>query len=188
MTGATNQTGTRKSGFEVRTPRMVRFLAMAAFLLPVWAVAGAATGGGAAAAAAPLQVAEAHAKPKEKAKEHEKKPEGEEKPEPKKPPKPKPKKPNKEKNCQWDEDIDVEIDNKHLKISQPSLKNVMRGGETQQNGYNIYADTDKLVLKIRAPDANWYVANMTRLGDLDEGCVFYMVGEMRQVEGEPPLY
>ena len=161
---------------------------MAAFLLPVWAVAGAATGGGAAAAAAPLQVAEAHAKPKEKAKEHEKKPEGEEKPEPKKPPKPKPKKPNKEKNCQWDEDIDVEIDNKHLKISQPSLKNVMRGGETQQNGYNIYADTDKLVLKIRAPDANWYVANMTRLGDLDEGCVFYMVGEMRQVEGEPPLY
>jgi len=138
----------------------------------------------------PIQVAEGHGKPKEKAKakEPEKKPEGEEKPEPKKPPKPKPKKPNKEKNCQWDEEIDLEIDNKHLKLSQLSLKNVMRGGESSQNGYAVYADTDKLVLKIKAPDGNWYLANMTRLGDLDEGCVFYMVGEPRQVEGEPPLF
>ena len=134
------------------------------------------------------QVAEGHAKPKEKAKEPEKKPEGEEKPEPKKPPKPKPKKPNKDKNCQWDEDIDVEIDNKHLKLTQLSLKNVMRGGRSEQDGYNVYADTDKLVLKIRAPDGNWYVGTMTRLGDLDEGCVFYMVGELRQVDGRPPLF
>ncbi|MEI6557514.1 MAG: hypothetical protein WCO00_03835 [Rhodospirillaceae bacterium] len=106
----------------------------------------------------------------------------------KKPPKPKPKKPDKEKNCAWEEDVDIEIDNKHLRLSQLSLKNVMRGGESEQNGYNVYADTDKLVLKLRAPDGNWYIANMTRLGDMNEGCVFYLVGEPKQVEGEPPLY
>ena len=115
-------------------------------------------------------------------------PGGEAKPEAKKPPKPKPKKPDKEKNCAWEQEVDLEIDSKHLKLTQLSLKNVMRGGETEQNGYNVYADTDKLVLKVRAPDGIWYVANMTRLGDLNEGCVFYMVGEPRQVEGEPPLY
>ncbi len=145
-----------------------------------------------------VQVAEGHGKPKPKSKDKDKgghgekkpegSPEGEAKHEAKKPEKPKPKKPDKTKNCQWDEDINVEIDNKYLKLTQMSLKNVMRGGESEQNGYNVYADTDKLVLKIRAPDGNWYLANMTRLGDLDEGCVFYMVGEPRQVDGEPPLY
>ena len=131
-----------------------------------------------------IQVAEGHAKPKEA----EKPPEGEAKPEPKKPPKPKPKKPNKEKNCQWDEDIEVEIDSKTLKINQATLKNVMRGSESKQNGYEIYADTRNLVLKIKSPDGIWYLGNMTRLGDLDEGCVFFMVGELKQIEGSPTLF
>ncbi len=106
----------------------------------------------------------------------------------KKPPKPKPKKPDKEKNCSWETDVEIELDTKHLKLSQLSLKNVMKGGETRQNGYDFYADTQKLVLKIRTPEGIWYIASMTRLGDLNEGCVFYMVSEPRQVNGEPPLY
>ncbi len=159
---------------------MINYFGMAVCLLLALGPLGVAK-------AEPLvQVAEGHGKPKPK--EPEKKAEGEETHEVKKPPKPKPKKPNKEKNCQWDEDIDVEIDNKHIKITQQSLKNVMRGGESRQNGYDIYADTEKLVLKIRIPDGSWYVANMTRLGDLNEGCVLFMVGEPHQVEGEPPLY
>lgn len=134
----------------------------------------------------PTQVAEGHGKAKPK--EPEKKPEGEEKHEAKKPPKPKPKKPDKEKNCQWEEDIEIEVDDKRLTVNQTLLKNVMRGGETKVNGYEIYADTNKLELKIRAPDGGWYLASMTRLGNPDEGCIFYMVGPLTAVDGEPPLY
>ncbi len=106
----------------------------------------------------------------------------------KKPAKPKPKKPDKEKNCSWENDLDIELDTKHLKLSQLSLKNVMKGGEARQDGYDVYADTQRLVLKIKTPEGVWYIATMTRLGSLNEGCVFYMVSEPRQVNGEPPLY
>ena len=57
-----------------------------------------------------------------------------------------------------------------------------------QNGYTFFADTQKLVLKIRTPENNWYVADMTRLGDPGEGCIFYMVGEPQQVDAAPPLF
>lgn len=119
---------------------------------------------------------------------HAEAPPGEAKPEPKKPPKPKPKKPDKEKNCGWETDIDIEIDSKRVTLNQGTLKNLMRGSESEQNGYTFFADTQKLVLKIRTPENNWYVADMTRLGDPGEGCIFYMVGEPQQVDAAPPLF
>ena len=114
-------------------------------------------------------------------------PAGEAHAEPKKPAKPKPKRPDKEKNCQWVRDIDLEIDGKHLTINQASLKNAMRGAESQQDGYEIFANPDRLELRVRAPGGEWYVASMTRLGDMNEGCVFYFIGEAKQVDTEPPL-
>ena len=64
----------------------------------------------------------------------------------------------------------------------------MRGSESEQGGYSFFADTQKLVLKIRTPEDTWYIADMTRLGDPNEGCIFYMVGEPQQVDAAPPLF
>ncbi|MEI8393990.1 MAG: hypothetical protein WCF85_04585 [Rhodospirillaceae bacterium] len=109
------------------------------------------------------------------------------KPEAKKP-KPKPKKPDKNKNCQWERDVELEIGGRKLSINQASLRNVMRGAESLQEGFGIFADTDKLELKLKAPDGSWYIADMTRLGDEGEGCIFYFVGSPHPVDGEPPLF
>ena len=105
-----------------------------------------------------------------------------------KPAKPKPKRPDKEKNCGWDADIELEIDGKRLTIRQMMLKNVMLGEIQDDSGYGIYADPEKLILKVRNPEGTWYVADMTRLGDPNEGCIFYDVGEPHQVDQEPPLF
>ena len=110
------------------------------------------------------------------------------KPEPKKPKPPKPKRLDKDKNCQWETDIDIDIDNKTVTLSQGVLKNVMRGSESEENGYTFFADIRNLVLKIKTPEDNWYIADMTRLGDPNEGCVFYMVGEPVQVDTPPPMF
>ena len=109
-----------------------------------------------------------------------------EKPKPK--PKPKPKKLDKDKNCQWETDISIEIDSKTLSLNQATLMNLMKGSESVKDGYALFADTMKLILKVRTPENLWYIANMTRLGDPNEGCVFYMVGEPQQVERPPPLF
>ena len=110
------------------------------------------------------------------------------KPEAKKPPKPKPKKPDKDKNCGWEREIDLELDGKHITIAQASLKNVMKGAESVQDGYDIQADPERLQLRVKTPEGVWFIASMTRLGNMDEGCVFYFVGEPKQVNTEPPLF
>ena len=115
-------------------------------------------------------------------------PPGDAKPAPPKKPKPKPKRLDKDRNCQWETDIDIDIDNKKVTLSQSVLKNVMRGSESTEGGYTFFADIRNLVLKIKTPEDNWYVADMTRLGDPNEGCVFYMVGEPLQVDAPPPLF
>jgi len=105
-----------------------------------------------------------------------------------KPPKPKPKKIDKDKNCGWEREIDLDLDGKHIAIPQASLKNVMKGAESVQDGYDIQADPERLMLRVKTPDGVWFIASMTRLGNPDEGCIFYFVGEPRQVETEPPLF
>jgi len=103
-------------------------------------------------------------------------------------PKPKPKRVDKDKNCQWDITITLDIDGKHITVPQLSLKNVMRGLEADDEGYELYADPDRLILKVKDPEGNWFSGNMTRLGDPNEGCIYFLVGDMKPVNGEPPLF
>jgi len=125
-------------------------------------------------------------KPKPEAPEAAKPPEGEQAAKPK--PKPKPKRLDKDKNCGWGHDITLDFDGKHLSLTQDTLKSVMRGQQSDTENYEIYANPDNLILKVKNPEGDWFVANMTRLGDPNEGCVFYMVGTPSQVTTEPPLF
>ena len=156
--------------------QMVRIALLAAlfFVVGGWSYATANEGGG-------------HAKPPEAAEPAEPG-DGKDAAKAKKPAKPKPKRPDKEKNCAFERPIDVEVDGKHFTLPQAALKNVMRGAEADLGGYTIHSNPDKLILTVRTPDGSWYVANMTRLGDLDEGCVFYMIGQTRPTVSEPPLF
>lgn len=109
------------------------------------------------------------------------------KPKPAKP-KPKPKRVDKDKNCQWDITVNLDVDGKHITVPQLSLKNVMRGLEADDDGYELYADPDRLLLRVKDPEGNWFIANMTRLGDPNEGCIYFLVGDLKAVTGEPPLF
>jgi len=102
--------------------------------------------------------------------------------------KPKPKvKEDKDKNCRWGHDVVIDIEYKHITMSQDELKKVVSGLESKINGYTIYANPKQLVLYIRSPEAFWYSAGLMRIGSLDEGCLFYYVGTAIQLPEEPPL-
>lgn len=109
-------------------------------------------------------------------------------PQSKPPTKPKPKaKPDKDKNCKWGHDVVIDIEYKHITMSQDELKKVVSGLESKIAGYTIYANPKRLVLQIRSPEGFWYSASLMRIGSLDEGCVFYYVGSAIQLPEEPPL-
>lgn len=108
-------------------------------------------------------------------------------PDAKKPARPKPPKVDKEKNCQWGHDVDIDLDTGHIRVSQFELKRILSGAESQIHGYRLSADTERMVLYIQQPDGSWYVADLMRLGSLDEGCVFFYVDPATPLEGEPPL-
>ena len=123
-----------------------------------------------------------HAKPPAEA-EH-----GEGGEKPKQKAKPKPKKPDKDKNCKWGHDISINIDGKKVALTQDALKLLMDGKQTDTDNYEMHANKQSLVINIKTPDGDWYAANMTRLGDPDEGCMFYMVGEPALAKVEPLLF
>jgi hypothetical protein len=105
----------------------------------------------------------------------------------KKPPKPKPKKADKTKNCQWDRDVELEVDGNHLAVPQATLRSLMKGGWTEQDGFELYGSVQRYALQVKDKEGNWYAAAMTRLGDENEGCLFFLVGKMTQLKEEPSL-
>ncbi|CAK0758153.1 exported hypothetical protein [Azospirillaceae bacterium] len=102
-------------------------------------------------------------------------------------PKPKPKKPDKDKNCRWDRNIDLDIEGAHLTVTQTTLRALMRGERFEQDGYDLYGSAKMYSLRVRDKDGNWYTAGMTRLGDEREGCIFFLVGRLTPITGEPQL-
>ena len=94
---------------------------------------------------------------------------------------------DKDKNCQWGHDVVVDVEYKHITMTQDDLKKVISGAESSINGYRVYANPRKLVLLIRSPEGFWYSAALMRIGSLDEGCLFYSVGTAIQLPEEPPL-
>jgi len=109
--------------------------------------------------------------------------------EPTKPkPKPKPKKIDKDKNCSWGEDANLDIDGKPLVLTQDLIAKVMKGAESEQDGYKLFAKPDGFALSIKSPEGAWFVTSMSRLGDPNEGCVFYLLGEAKPLDAEPPLF
>lgn len=105
-----------------------------------------------------------------------------------KPPKPKPKRSDKEKNCQFDIVATLDVDGHRLTVSQDALMAIMRGVETSIDGYDLSADAARLQLKVRDREGAWFVGNMTRLGDPEEGCIRFLIGDLKQLRGEPPLF
>ena len=94
---------------------------------------------------------------------------------------------DKDKNCQWGHDVVVDVEYKHITMTQDDLKKVISGSESTINGYRVYANPRRLILLIRTPEGFWYSAALMRIGSLDEGCLFYYVGTAIQLPEEPPL-
>ncbi len=93
-----------------------------------------------------------------------------------------------ERYCRLKDSARILIDGKDLFIQASAVRSAIKGDGVNHDGYDLYANPQRLMFYVKTPDKEWYMSHMTRLTDRKQGCEYYIFSEATQLNGSPTLF